>query len=171
MPQLQPQLSVLALLLMLCVACRDASSLRVHPTPTTVVRAGELYTCSNGVEDCRVTDDIGPVTRNAGSLRVEFRVTLDGPSGGTTSWTNDTAMHDQLKREGGRGIGLSPVSTRVDFYELVAVGGIASADVTLVAPVTYQGFWVFMVPDPPGTLLLLTYPDFIEAPVPIVVPE
>jgi hypothetical protein len=30
---------------------------------------------------------------------------------------------------------------------------------------------VFVVPEPPGTQLLLSYPDFIEAPVPIVVPE
>lgn len=165
-------LGVLAVLLALAVACRDKDEQqRIAPTPPSVIRAGELYPCSNGVEGCRVTYEIGRVTRIADRLRIEFLVTLDGPSGGTTDWTNDMQMHDQLEGEGQAGIGLALVADRSVFYELIDAGGIAASNVTLVAPVTYQGFWVFHVSEPPGTELLLRYPDFIDRPVPITVPD
>jgi hypothetical protein len=80
-------------------------------------------------------------------------------------------MHEFLKTQGQRGIALALESDHNVVYELVAVGGIASTDVLLVAPVTYEGYWEFMVAEPPGTPLLLTYPNFSESPVPVVVPE
>ena len=171
-PRPRLHLSGLALLLLVSAACQASEEQqRIAPTPTSIVRAGELYTCSNGAEGCRVTYEIGPVTRLDDTLRIEFRVSLDGPSGGTTSWTNDTEMHEDLQGRGEPGIGLSPASDSSVFYALVDAGGIAATDVTLVAPVSYQGFWVFAVPEPPGTELLLSYPDFIDRPAPIVVPE
>jgi hypothetical protein len=111
------------------------------------------------------------VTRLSDTIRIDFVVTLDGPAGGTTSWTNDTTFHEFLKQQGERGIVLTRSSDSSVFYELTGVGGIAAIDETLVAPVTHWGFWEFRAPEPPGSLLLLTYPDFIQAPAPIVVPE
>ena len=158
-------------LALMAAACGNYIDPGPTPEPTRVVRAGELYTCSNGVDGCRVTYEIGPVVREADRLRVYFLVTLEGPSGGTTSWTNDTSMHAYLKGEGRRGIVLSPASGGGTAFELMAVGGIAARDVTLVAPVRYQGYWEFVVGEPAGTELLLTYPDFDDRPAPVVVPE
>jgi len=168
-PKLRPHFWSLALVLLVGLACRDYYSPLASPSP--VIRGGELYMCGNGLDGCRVTYQIGPVTQMSGKLRIDFLVTLDGPSGGTTQWTNDTTFHEFLKEQGQRGIVLALSSDSSVFYELAAVGGIAAIDETMVAPVTYQGYWEFIVPEPPGSRLLLTYPDFMEAPVPIVVPE
>ena len=168
-PRLRPHLWSLGLVLLLGVACRDYLDPVVTQVPT-VVRGGELYTCGNGLDGCSVTYEIGPVTAISGKLRIDFLVTLDGPSGGTTQWTNDTTFHEFLKEQGQRGIVLTLASDSSVFYELADVGGIASIDEMLVAPVSHWGFWEFIVPEPPGSLLLLTYPDFSESPAPIVVP-
>jgi len=161
----------LALLLALALACRQAGEEALVATPTPVVRAGELYTCANGADGCRVTYVIGPVTRAGERLRIDFTVSLDGPAGGTTAWTNDAAMHRDIMERGGRGIVLVLATDESVAYELTGVGGYASIDDTLVAPVTHRGYWEFDVPDLPGLELLLSYPDFSDRPVPIVVPE
>jgi hypothetical protein len=152
------------------VGCRPGEDLTAVPSPTSIVRAGPAYTCGNGLDGCRVTYQVGPVTRVADRLRIFFQVTLDGPAGGTTEWTNDTAMHEHLKQTGGPGIVLTPASDSSVTYELDAVGGIASRDTMLVAPVTHLGYWEFVVPEAPGSVLLLTYPDFHGVPAEIVVP-
>jgi hypothetical protein len=170
-PELRPHLWGILLVLLLGVSCRESNGPSATPSPTAVVRAGELYTCSNGVDGCRVTYRIGPVAHLADRVRVYFTVTLDGPGGGTTSWTNDTTYHAQLKSQGQRGIVLTRSSDDSVFYELAAVGGIAAVDETLVAPVTHFGFWEFVVSEPADALLLLTYPDFQQSPAPIAVPE
>ena len=165
---LRRQLWSTALIILLGASCGDYKDPNASPT---VVRAGEVYTCSNGLDGCQVTYRIGPVTQVSGKIRIDFLVTLDGPAGGTTQWTNDTDFHKLLKEQGKRGIVLTLALENRVYYELVAVGGIASIDDMLIAPVTYEGFWEFVVPEPPGSLLLLSYPDFIEAPAPVVVPE
>jgi hypothetical protein len=159
------------LLLLLAVACRQYLEPVATPVPTIVVRGGELYTCGNGLAGCSVTYRIGPVTHAAGRLRVDFTVTLAGPSGGTTQWTNDTAIHSFLRSQGQQGIAVISALDSSAVYELSSVGGIAAMDVLMIAPVSYEGFWEFAIAEPPGALLLLTYPDFSESPVPVEVPE
>ena len=165
--RLRPYLWCLAVILALGASCRDFREPNGGPTP--VVRASEAYTCANEMDGCRVTYRIGPVNEMSGTIRVHFTVALDGPRGGTTQWTNDSSFHDYLKEQGEPGIVLMLGSDNRVIYELADVGGIASVDEMLVAPVTYEGYWDFVVPEPAGSLLLLTYPDF--APAPIVVPE